>query len=249
MENIQAIGFDLFNTLITIGREALPEAMARLSGSLRESGLKFDEEAFRQEYREAAQRFVQESRALGKETHNRFWISAALKALGHGLDPDHPTISRAVENYFSTFFDFCQLIPRTLEMLSALKGRYRLGLLSNFTHAPAAVRLLDHLGLAPFFDTVLISGALGFRKPHPLVFARLVQEFQVTKETILYVGDSLDPDVLGAVRFGIKPVWMTYVLDHHIPVFPPTATPPAEEIPASEVVRVSDWEQFLNLLA
>jgi len=247
MKEIKGIGFDLFNTLITIGREAFPEAMARLTESLSASGFALKGDSFQQAYRQAALSFVQESRTRGTETHNRFWISAALKSLGHEVEPDHQSIAQAVEAYFSTFFDYSRLIPKTREMLSALKERYRLGLLSNFTHAPAAVGLLDHLGLTPYFDTVLISGALGFRKPHPLVFERLVQELKVGKDVLLYVGDSLDPDVLGAIRFGITPIWMTYVQDHHLPVFP-TAAPSAEEVPPPGVVRVSDWDQFLNLL-
>lgn len=247
MKHIQGIGFDLFNTLITIGREALPVAMARLVAGLREGGLEFEEDAFQRAYRQAALAFVEESRAQGRETHNRYWISAALKTLGLEVEPDQPSISRAVDAYFSTFFDFSQLIPKTREMLSLLRGRYRLGLLSNFTHAPAALSLLEHLELAPYFDTILISGALGFRKPHPFVFEKLVETLNLPKDAILYVGDSLDPDILGALRFGIKPIWMTYVRDHHLPVFPPTV-PVEEEIPTTELIRVSDWEQFLGLL-
>ena len=52
-------------------------------------------------------------------------------------------------------------------MLGELKERYRLGLLSNFTHAPAAKEIIDGVGLASLFDVVLISGDLGYRNPHP----------------------------------------------------------------------------------
>ena len=133
-EYIKAIGFDLFNTLITADPGALGEAMQRLTGSLEESGFKLEPDPFRKAYREAAIRFVTESKASGKETHNRFWISAALTSLGQNVAPDDAAISRAVEAYFSTFFDYCRLIPKTVEMLEQLQGSYRLGLLSNFTH-------------------------------------------------------------------------------------------------------------------
>jgi putative hydrolase of the HAD superfamily len=247
MNQVKAIGFDLFNTLITADPGALSEAMVRLTGSLRGNGIDFETEPFQKAYREAALRFVSESKAEGKETHNRFWISAALKALGYDLGPDDAPVAKAVEAYFSTFLDYCRLIPQTLNMLTVLKGRYRLGLLSNFTHAPAVQGLLDQLGLAPFFETVLVSGALGFRKPHPLVFERLVKDLGVERNHILYVGDSLDPDVVGAVRAGLRPVWMTYVQDNHLPVFPPYSPPPEESM-SREVLRVSNWDEFLSLL-
>jgi putative hydrolase of the HAD superfamily len=247
MNDIKAIGFDFFNTLMTIDSGAVGEAWQRLTGSLEKSGFRMDPESFRKTYREAAMRFVSESKSSGKETHNRFWISAALTSLGQDIDPDDPAISIAVEAYFSTFFDYCRLIPKTVEMLRQLQGRYRLGLLSNFTHAPAVEGLLDRLGLAPFFETVLVSGGIGYRKPHPLVFEMLVKNLGFEKNQILYVGDSLDPDVLGATQAGLRPVWMTYVRDNHLPSIPSLPSE-SDEILSQGVSRVSDWEAFLTLL-
>ena len=192
MNEIKAIGFDFFNTLMTIDPAALGESWQRLTVSLKESGLRVDPDPFRQAYREAALRFVAESKSTGRETHNRFWISAALAALGQEVDPDDAVISKAVEAYFSTFFDYCRLIPKTIEMLGQLEGKYRLGILSNFTHGPTVDRLLDQLGLTPFFATVLVSGKIGYRKPHPLVFEMLVKNLGFEKQQILYVGDSLE---------------------------------------------------------
>ena len=66
-------------------------------------------------------------------------------------------------------------------MLRELREIYPLGLLSNFTHAPAARGLMDHLGLTSFFDVVLISGELGYRKPHPHVFRQLIEALDVPR--------------------------------------------------------------------
>jgi len=82
-------------------------------------------------------------------------------------------------------------------------------LLSNFTDAPAALRLIDHLGISHFFDVVLISGELGYRKPHPLVFRRLIEELRVEKDRLIFIGDDLESDIRGAQEAGLIPVWMT----------------------------------------
>jgi FMN phosphatase YigB (HAD superfamily) len=201
MNNIKAIGFDLFNTLITADLVALNEAMHRLTESLGQSGFQLELDSFKKAYRESAIRFMNEARLEGKETHNRFWISSALVSLGHAVSPDDASISRAVEAYFSN----------------------------------------------SFFDTVLVSGVIGYRKPHPLVFKMLVENLGYENHQIVYVGDSLDPDVLGAIRSGLKPIWMTYVQDHHLPVMPSI---PSEqnEILTDQVPRVSDWDGLLSLL-
>jgi putative hydrolase of the HAD superfamily len=247
MDNVKAIGFDFFNTLITVEPVAMGEAVRRLTHSLKESGLLFDPEVFLKAHKEAAIRFIKETKVDGRETHNRFWISTALTALGHPFDPDAPLIAKAVKAYFSAFFDYCHRIPGTIEMLENLKGSYRLGLLSNFTHAPAARDLIEWMGLTPYFDTVLISGEIGYRKPHPIVFEMLVEQLGVEKQNILYVGDDPDPDIIGAQQAGLRPIWMTYVKDHHLPVVPGYIKE-QKEILDQLVSRISHWEDFLFLL-
>jgi putative hydrolase of the HAD superfamily len=132
-------------------------------------------------------------------------------------------------------------------MLQALKDRYRLGLLSNFTHAPAAKNIIEHVGLNHSFHVVLISGDLGFRKPHPSVFRQLIDRLGVEKNQILYVGDDPEADITGASQAGIKPVWTTYVRDNNIPSAPGIRIG-SIETPDREVPRISTWEDLFSLL-
>ena len=247
MHNIKAIAFDLFNTLITVESHGLGEALTRLVRSLKKSGLDLEYEPFKQAHRESAVRFLEETRKDGTETHNRFWISDALKSLGYDVPPDDPRIATAVDSYFSAFLDLCHLIPGTGEMLQALKDRYRLGLLSNFTHAPAAKHIIEHVGLNHYFHVVLISGDLGFRKPHPSVFWQLIDRLGVEKNQILYVGDDPEADIIGALQTGIQPVWTTYVRDNNIPATPGIRIG-SDETPDIEVPRISTWEDLFSLL-
>lgn len=247
MNHIEAIGFDLFNTLIAGEPSAVREAMGRLIGSLRQNDLHVDPEAFVKAHRDAALRLIRETRSHGRETHNRFWISAALETLGYRVSPDDIRISQGVDAYFSAFLDHCRLIPGTREMLEAVKGRYRLGLLSNFTHAPAARQIIEGLGLTPFFMTVIISGDIGYCKPNPLVFQRLIDQLGVEKNHAIYVGDDVKADIAGAGLAGMRPVWMTYARNMDVAPSPGNPFDPLEE-PDSSVPRISTWKAFLALL-
>jgi putative hydrolase of the HAD superfamily len=247
MNDIKAVGFDLFNTLITVERHALDEAESRLIRSLRQSGLSLENDGFRHAHREAALRFIKETQKDGRETHNRFWISAALKRHGYSVPPEDPRIASAVNAYFSAFLQYCHRVPGTREMLSTLKATYRLGLLSNFTHAPAAMEIIDVVGLTSFFDVVLISGALGYRKPHPFVFRKLIEQLGVEKHEVLYVGDDPEPDITGAQRTGLKPVWATYVRDRNIPLTPGVMSRSSQKADPS-VPRICSWKELLSLL-
>lgn len=247
MHHIEAIGFDLFNTLITLEPVTLDAAMDSLIHSLQDNGLSLKHKPFMDAYGDAALSYIQQSRMDGKETHNRYWISAALHALGYRIPPDDPSIARGVDAYFTAFFHGCRLIPNTRDMLKTLKKKYRLGLLTNFTHPPAVWKIIDALGLSPFFDVVLISGALGYRKPHPFVFQRLTVLLGVEKHHILYVGDDPGPDIRGAREVGLQPVWTTCVQDQKIPVARGLFSK-SNDRPDFQVPRISMWEDLFSLL-
>jgi len=247
MQHIQAIGFDLFETLITVHNlVAREETMSRLLHSLQTSGLAITHEAFPPLYRAAARRFTEVAHAEGKETHNRFWISAALQELGYQIQPEDPRIGLAVEAYFSAFVDYAAPLPGTVDMLASLKRRYRLGLLSNLTHAPAAFRIIDKLGMAPFFDAVLVSGQLGYRKPHPRVFQALLEQLGTAKEHTAFVGDNLDADVRGAQQVGIQPIWMNYVQTQKALEVQGLTDPLPPATPG--VPTITHWQDLLTLL-
>ncbi len=237
----------MFNTLITARPHAVSEAVNRLLKGLKDQGFALEEESFKQAYRENATRIIKETRKDGKETHNRYWISATLKSLGYDVEPFDPRIEACLDYYFSAFLDYCEVIPGTFDMLRIVGQDYRIGLLSNFTHPPAAERLIDSLGLGPFFEFILISGALGYRKPHPFVFKKMKEEFGLESEQILYVGDDPDPDINGARRAGMHAVWFTYAKDHHIPTVPGVGPSGAPE-PDYDVPRASTWDDFLLIV-
>ena len=248
MKDITAIGFDLFNTLITAEPQTLAEAIDRLIWSLRQSGFSIEEEPFKEVYRKMALKFIERARRDGRETHNSFWISAALEEGGDPIPSDDARIGEAVEHYFSAFYDKCRLIPGTEAMLGTLQNRYSLGLLSNFTHGPAAREILKRTGLNHYFKTILISGELGYRKPHPHVFQRLIEQLGAGKDYILYIGDDPEPDIHGAKRAGLQPVWMTYVRDNEVSSVMPGILQTDGERPNSDIPRISSWQDLFSLL-
>jgi putative hydrolase of the HAD superfamily len=240
MQHITAIGFDLFETLVLVHHLRREEAVGRLLQSLTHSGVPVVKETFVPIYRATARRFMATAQDNGEETHNRFWISTALQECGHAIHSEDSRIAQAVERYFSAFVDYATPIPGTPEMLAQLRQRYRLGLVSNLTHAPAALSILDKLGLTPFFDTILVSGEVGYRKPHPKIFSALLEALGTSGAQTAFVGDNLDADVRGAQQAGMQPIWMAYTQAQGLT--PPTPTPP-------RVPTITNWQELNTLLA
>jgi HAD superfamily hydrolase (TIGR01549 family) len=93
-------------------------------------------------------------------------------------------------------------------VLEDLGARYRLGLVSNFDHAPTARQILADHGLARRFDPIVISEEVGRRKPHPAIFELALGAAGVRADEALFVGDSLADDVAGAHGAGLRVVWI-----------------------------------------
>jgi putative hydrolase of the HAD superfamily len=210
MPIVKGIGFDLFGTLVLQERFSFEQCIEALYTSLRSGGFPLERDTFVPTYRQVNRRFMEQTKADGRETHNRLWVAGALQALGHAVAPNDPCVDEAVEAYFEPFVRSCQLIPGTYDMLASLAGRYRLGLVSNFTHPPAVEQILARVGLERFFDEIIISGRMGVCKPHPAIFSELTRLFALAPDEIMFVGDELQADIVGAQKAGMRTVWMTY---------------------------------------
>ncbi len=77
--------------------------MARISTTSERPAFPWKRRHSRRPTAEAAVRFVKAARREGKETHNRFWISAALTELGFPLAPDDPRIASPWRLIFQPF--------------------------------------------------------------------------------------------------------------------------------------------------
>ena len=86
--------------------------------------------------------------------------------------------------------------------LEALKGRFRLGIISNGNNTPQMV------GLDDVFDFTVFAHECGFPKPDPRIFEFALAKFGDRPESVMHVGDSLPSDVLGANNYGALSVWL-----------------------------------------
>jgi putative hydrolase of the HAD superfamily len=138
-----------------------------------------------------------------------YWLRFIERTLAHTKDapqdPDLPT--RALEPLRDAFRDphawivFPDVVP-TLDELRSMG--VRMGVVSNWdSRLP---RLLDQLGLAPYFGTVAVSHLEGIEKPRPEIFLRALERLGGKPETTLHVGDVPELDEAGARAAGIASV-------------------------------------------
>ena len=58
-----------------------------------------------------------------------------------------------------------------------------------------------------YFDPVIVSGDLGFRKPDPRMFELLLSQMELSPDEILFVGNDMYRDIFGAGQLGIRTVF------------------------------------------
>ena len=97
--------------------------------------------------------------------------------------------------------------PGVVRLLADLKGRYRLGLLTN-GQSQMQWEKIRALGFDETFDVILVAGEIGLYKPDARIFERMLREWEVPAFAALFVGDSYDTDIVGAGGAGMRTAWI-----------------------------------------
>ena len=97
--------------------------------------------------------------------------------------------------------------PDAEPVLAAVKRGASLAIVSNFDHPPHVRKVLEEAGLLPYFDTVVVSGDVGVKKPDPRIFAFALKQLGLPASEVVHVGDAPE-DVEGALAAQLTPVWI-----------------------------------------
>jgi putative hydrolase of the HAD superfamily len=211
--NVQVIGFDFFGTLIDATAE-VTICLGNICTQLELHNIPISREEFTQTYRRVTRSYREERHHAYKEVNNALWLQTTLQRLGYDLEIASPPIRDAVNAYFSPWL--LQVYDDVYPLLKTLVSQYPLGLLSNFTHAPFVHDALHRFNLHPYFKTIVVSDDIGWRKPHPNIFKHFLKEMNVAAAEVLFIGDDLECDVIGAQNVGMKTAWLRRTSKHDL---------------------------------
>ncbi len=218
-ERYRAILFDLFDTLVHFDPERLPQvevggrtvrsSAGRLHGILRghapEVSLEACYEALRASWQEAERRRAIDHREVPAPER----MHDMLRRLSLDLADCPPGFVESLLDEHRVALSEAVSFPRHYgTLLRALRGRYRLAVVSNFDYTPTAIAFLRVAGVADLFDVIVVSDGVGWRKPRPEIFDEALTKVGVTAGEALFVGDRADIDVVGAQRMGMPVAWV-----------------------------------------
>jgi putative hydrolase of the HAD superfamily len=220
---VEAVLFDLFDTLLLLEKNETyyPPSLKKLYDFLLSKGVNVPSEDFRRAYFEVRDKFYSESRESLEEPHFNLRIAQTLQRLGYNFDVSDPAVVGATEAFSEEFMRYVSLDNEAIGVLKKLRGRYKLGMISNFAIPECGWKLLERFDLKRFFDVVVISGDVNRRKPSPEIFERALEILGVEASKTVFVGDMLDLDVVGPQRVGMKTVFIERrPVEHYVDVKP-----------------------------
>lgn len=106
-------------------------------------------------------------------------------------------ILQLAEEYIELLSSFGHLIPNAMEVLSYLRPKYRLHIITNGFKETQRKKIrnahIDH-----FFQEIMDSETAGVKKPHPQIFDLALSSAGARPKNSLMIGDNLEADIMGA---------------------------------------------------
>jgi putative hydrolase of the HAD superfamily len=205
---IKAVIFDYIGTLVNCKGYSMTDSEDNLHSALVAEGFPLDKTRFLQAYELAHQKYRKIRYEQFREVTNSIWVSEALCNLGFKVSADDDRVKAALNVFFQDFIDTLQLRAGAKKILEQTQQKCKLGLISNFTHAPVIHKSLRKLDLCKHFNAIVISEEVGRRKPSPEIFQAALTRLKVRAEEVVYVGDSPIEDVKGAKEAGLTTIFV-----------------------------------------
>jgi HAD superfamily hydrolase (TIGR01549 family) len=143
-----------------------------------------------------------------REVTNAVWVAEALCSLRIKVAPEDARIKSALNVFFQDFIDTLELRAGAKKLLNKTQTFCKVGLISNFTHAPVIHKSLRKVGISDCFNAVVVSEDVGWRKPCPQIFKDALNRLRVKAEETVYVGDNPIEDIKGAKDAGLATVFV-----------------------------------------
>jgi putative hydrolase of the HAD superfamily len=137
-----------------------------------------------------------------KVRFGRFYDTLALFGL-----KDDVLAERMAESYIVNSPRMTALFPDAVDVLVYLQNKqYKLHLITNGFAEVQWIKI-EHSGLKPFFEHIIISEEVGTQKPDKAIFEIAMERAKALCDECLMVGDNYNTDIVGAKNAGIDQIF------------------------------------------
>ena len=213
----KAVLFDLCDTLLIFDPQRLP--LVQVDGQVIRSttGIVYQKlalhvslsfEAFYGAFVQTTQEIVQAREQDHHEVTSEEKFQRVLHRLGLGPDQiPAPVLMQVVLTHMNALASALYLPPPHRQVVEAMRQKYMIGIITNFDHSATVHELLGREGIGNYFEPVVISADVGWRKPRREIFQKALDLLKLEAQQTVFVGNDLKIDVGGAHAAGIPAIW------------------------------------------
>jgi HAD superfamily hydrolase (TIGR01549 family) len=205
---LRAVIFDFIGTLVNCKDYCMVDSEAKLYAALISEGFDMEKDRFLEAYKETHQKYRRVRYEQFREVTNAVWVSEALCNLGFRATAEDKRVKTALNVFFQDFLNTLELRKGAKQLLNQTANQYRVGLISNFTHAPVIHKSLRKIGIHNCFNVVVISQEVEWRKPSHRIFCDTLSRLGVQAHEAVFIGDSPLEDIKGAKESGLRTVFV-----------------------------------------
>ena len=148
------------------------------------------------------------SRFIELDRNGTVWKDSVYDTLTHEFCHLKVSTDDLLSTYLSDFWKFCTPKAGAPEAVRTLHDMgYRLALISN-GKSPFQERNFEALGLTLCFDEVVVSDAVGCKKPDEQIFSITCSRLEVEPSNCVFVGDNPIADIQGAAAVGMYTIYV-----------------------------------------
>lgn len=154
---------------------------------------------------------------------------------------EHSDKESAIETFYQTYEDkHSDLVDANSEMddlLRSLKDKgLKLGIMTGKSRRSLDISL-EKLGMSDLFDVIMTGDDVSEPKPHPEGVLKAIDQLGVSKEDVMFLGDS-DSDIEAGQRAGVRTVGVHWL--------PEVQTKEFSHEPHQTFENISDFVDFLE---
>jgi putative hydrolase of the HAD superfamily len=200
---VSHILFDFFGTLVAYSPSRTEQGFPRSHMLLRSLGADLTYEQFLLGWSRTSASYDRRSDQDDRE-FSMIEVATAFLTDALSSEPARTDVEAFVAQYLSEWNKGVRYLAETIVLVPELAHDYRLAVVTNTHDAKLVPGHLEAMGLLPSFDAVITSVEVGWRKPHPKIYAAAVDRLGIEASSAVFVGDTYRPDFLGPQQAGIR---------------------------------------------
>ena len=212
LNKFKAIFFDFGNTLIPLGPKELDYIDQETFSFLKKHLGEIDIEKFKEARDKTKGKPYQDMPPSFIESSAQEVIQDLLFPFTNSKDLLNPLLDVRRKSFIK-----CGKMPEYLpSLLKTLSNYFQLGIVSNYPDSYPIISILEKFDLIKYFNSIIISGDIGYVKPSSIIFEKSLQEINCQSYEALFVGDNWYMDIIGASKIGMTTAYTKEWLDEKI---------------------------------